>query len=64
MTAAHHDADPVFPAEMLHDWSVGIFVGCGMPQHEAETAADMLIRTSLRGYDSHGVTRVPSMQAA
>lgn len=47
------------PADLLRDWTARVFTGCGMARAEAGIAADILVRTSLRGYDSHGVTRVP-----
>jgi LDH2 family malate/lactate/ureidoglycolate dehydrogenase len=35
-----------------------------MPPHDAETAAEVLVRTSLRGIDTHGVSRAPLYAAS
>ncbi len=31
-----------------------------MPEAEARIAADVLVRTSLRGVDTHGISRLPN----
>jgi LDH2 family malate/lactate/ureidoglycolate dehydrogenase len=44
----------------LERWTAGIFESCGLPrEHAAETAA-ILVRSEMRGYKTHGMTRVPS----
>jgi LDH2 family malate/lactate/ureidoglycolate dehydrogenase len=44
----------------LLEWGTRIFAATGMPEAEAATAADLLVRTSLRGFDVHGVSRISS----
>jgi LDH2 family malate/lactate/ureidoglycolate dehydrogenase len=44
----------------LERWTAGVFESCGMPSADAVEAAAMLVRTELRGYKTHGMTRVPS----
>ena len=43
----------------LQHWCNDIFVATGMPEADARTAAEVLVRTSLRGIDTHGVSRAP-----
>ncbi|HMR29896.1 MAG TPA: Ldh family oxidoreductase [Geminicoccaceae bacterium] len=43
----------------LQDWCNAIFAAAGMPAGDARTAAEVLVRTSLRGVDTHGVSRAP-----
>lgn len=50
---AHYDSDA------LLDWCARVFAAAGMPANDAGTAADLLIRTSLRGVDTHGISRAP-----
>jgi LDH2 family malate/lactate/ureidoglycolate dehydrogenase len=45
------------PAER---WSAEVFHAAGMPADEAAMAAKVLVRTSLRGIDTHGISRLPS----
>ena len=45
-------------AQLAH-WITGAFEACFVPRLDAEIAADVLVRTSLRGIDTHGVSRVP-----
>jgi LDH2 family malate/lactate/ureidoglycolate dehydrogenase len=44
----------------LERWTAAVFETAGMPAEHAAEAADMLVRTELRGYKTHGMTRVPS----
>lgn len=37
-----------------------LLLTCGIPQEQAALAAQILGRTSLRGVDTHGVSRIPS----
>jgi LDH2 family malate/lactate/ureidoglycolate dehydrogenase len=46
--------------ESLAAWTARLFEACSMPAEQAATAADLLVRSELRGYASHGLTRVPS----
>lgn len=43
----------------LQAWCNDIFAAAGMPAEDARTAAEVLVRTSLRGIDTHGVSRAP-----
>ena len=40
-------------------WCTDLFGAAGMPPADARTAAEVLVRTSLRGVDTHGVSRAP-----
>ncbi|MDB5539706.1 MAG: Malate/L-lactate dehydrogenase [Devosia sp.] len=51
--------DAAFDSDALRDWSARVFAAAGMPVSDAETAADLLVRTSLRGIDTHGISRLP-----
>lgn len=44
----------------LERWTAGVFEATGMPAGHAVEAAGMLVRSELRGYKTHGMTRVPS----
>lgn len=43
----------------LLGWCNDLFAATGMPAEDARTAAEVLVRTSLRGVDTHGVSRAP-----
>jgi L-2-hydroxycarboxylate dehydrogenase (NAD+) len=47
-----------FPASYLHDFVVAVFASFGVHKLDAETAADVLIKSDLRGIDSHGIARL------
>jgi len=49
-----------FPAKILSDFSTAVFMHFGVPQADAELAADVLAKSDLRGIDSHGVARLHS----
>jgi LDH2 family malate/lactate/ureidoglycolate dehydrogenase len=51
--------DRRFDSEALLDWTTRAFAAAGMPAADAATAAGVLVRTSLRGVDTHGISRVP-----
>jgi LDH2 family malate/lactate/ureidoglycolate dehydrogenase len=53
------DEEGRFPGEQLKDFSTKVFVYYGVPQADAEQAAEVLIASDLRGIDSHGVARLP-----
>jgi LDH2 family malate/lactate/ureidoglycolate dehydrogenase len=36
-----------------------IYAKVGVPEEEAEIVADLLARSDLRGFETHGVTRLP-----
>lgn len=41
-------------------WAGSVLEGCGLAPDDAATAARLLLRTSLRGIDSHGLARLPA----
>lgn len=47
-------------AERLHAWTQAVFKASGVSPDHAATVADLLVDTSLRGIDTHGVSRIPS----
>ncbi|AFD07905.1 Ldh family oxidoreductase [Solitalea canadensis] len=47
-----------FDVERLRTFTIDIFLKMGVPLHDAELAADVLIKADLRGIDSHGVARL------
>lgn len=50
---------PVAFAEPLQAWAAAIFVRCGASADAATDTARLLVRTSLRGIDTHGIARLP-----
>jgi LDH2 family malate/lactate/ureidoglycolate dehydrogenase len=46
-----------FDATALAGWLADVFAGCGLDAEAAVTAARVLVRTSARGVDTHGVSR-------
>ncbi|WP_011296104.1 Ldh family oxidoreductase [Cupriavidus necator] len=46
--------------QVLERWTAKVFVSCGVTAHHAAEAAAALVRSELRGYKTHGMTRVPS----
>jgi L-2-hydroxycarboxylate dehydrogenase (NAD+) len=51
-------------AEKLHDFAVGVLRGLGMPSDDAQSCADALVWSELRGAWKHGVTgRLPAIVA-
>src|SRR2546423_15054157 len=49
---------PCFTAEYLTNFSIEVFKHFGVPNADAEQAADVLAKSDLRGIDSHGVARL------
>lgn len=49
-----------FAADTLLTWTTRVLTAAGMPKAEAAIAADVLVRTSLRGIDTHGISRLPN----
>jgi LDH2 family malate/lactate/ureidoglycolate dehydrogenase len=45
---------------MLEQWTAQIFRACGVPSEHAIGAAGVLVRSEVRDYKSHGLTRVSS----
>lgn len=44
----------------LQRWMEQIFAACGVTPSDAQTTAEVLTATNLRGVDTHGVARVPA----
>lgn len=49
-----------YSPEALQVWSAKVFEACGMPAPDAALSASVLVRSELRGYRTHGMTRVSS----
>jgi LDH2 family malate/lactate/ureidoglycolate dehydrogenase len=49
----------VYTTEDLTGWAAAVFRACGVPDADADTTAAVLVRTNLRGIDTHGVSRIP-----
>ncbi|MEM6560172.1 MAG: Ldh family oxidoreductase, partial [Planctomycetota bacterium] len=47
-----------FPIETLHAFSVATFEHFGIPNDDAQLAADVLAASDLRGIETHGVARL------
>lgn len=50
---------PNLSSDYLTDFSTKIFQACGVPADEALIVAENLVETTLLGFDSHGVVRIP-----
>ena len=48
------------PAATLERWTAAIFEACDVPRDDAALTAAILVRSEMRGYKTHGMTRVPS----
>ena len=51
--------DVTVPAETLRQLMQDIFEASKVPEHERTIVVDALVESSLAGYDSHGVMRIP-----
>lgn len=49
-----------YDSDMLEKWSARIFEACGLPHEHASQAAAILVRCEVRGYRTHGLTRMAS----
>ena len=58
MNEPDREVSMVFPVEHLRDFAESVFRHFGIPAGDAQVAADVLIRSDLRGIDSHGVARL------
>lgn len=47
-------------APVLQDWATRVLQSLGVDADHARSAATALVRTSLRGVDTHGISRLPS----
>jgi LDH2 family malate/lactate/ureidoglycolate dehydrogenase len=50
----------IFPIDHLRDFSTRMFAHFGVPDADAQLAADVLATSDLRGIESHGVARLRS----
>ena len=48
------------PAQQIHRQLVSVFRAWGMSDAHADTTADMMVETDLRGVDSHGIGMLPT----
>jgi LDH2 family malate/lactate/ureidoglycolate dehydrogenase len=56
------DRPLLVPAPHLKAFIVSVFDGWGTPRGIADLTADLMVRTDLRGVDSHGVGMLPTYQ--
>jgi len=49
-----------YSADLLERWTAQVFASCGVPREDALQAAQLLVRSDLRGQETHGLTRLPS----
>jgi LDH2 family malate/lactate/ureidoglycolate dehydrogenase len=49
-----------YAPDALQGWTAGVFEACAMPASDAALSAAVLVRSELRGYRTHGMTRVAS----
>lgn len=53
------EQDSVYvPVKKLYDFMLSVFIKVGVPEEEAILCADVLIRSDLRGIESHGIGRL------
>ena len=57
-SSANETATTVFPVEHLRQFTEDVFCHFGISALDAALAADVLIKSDLRGIDSHGVARL------
>lgn len=50
---------PVIPHPVLQEWIAAVLARLDVPAEDAEVAAATIVRTSLRGIDTHGVALFP-----
>lgn len=55
---------PVLPVDRLTSFTERLFLAAGVAPQESRTLAASLVGANLRGYDSHGVMRIPFYIAA
>jgi len=53
-----NEKDACFQPEDLQDWTSSVFQALDVGKKDADLAARLLIRTNLRGIDTHGISRV------
>ena len=50
---------PEFSSQLLQEFCTDLINGAGVPKEDAAVAADVLVKTSLEGLDTHGISRLP-----
>ncbi len=55
---------PTLSAARLQELAIRIFAALGTPEEDARWIATLLVRSNLRGHDSHGVIRIPQYVAS
>jgi LDH2 family malate/lactate/ureidoglycolate dehydrogenase len=50
---------PLLPAKSLHRFVVDALAKVGLPQSDAATCAELMVRADLLGADGHGIFRLP-----
>lgn len=48
-----------FSVELLHQQTMIILTGWGMPENIAQETAELMLETDLLGIDSHGISMLP-----
>ncbi len=56
---ASPDAANTLDSGTLQAWSTRVLMGFGVAEEPAALTAGLLVRTSLRGIDTHGISRLP-----
>src|SRR5258706_15802139 len=49
-----------FDSSALEQWTAAVLGACGVPDGDAVVAAGSIVRSELRGYGTHGMTRIAS----
>jgi len=49
-----------FQSAAILDWSTQVFAAQGLPEPDAAEVSRRLLRSELRGYGTHGLTRIPA----
>jgi LDH2 family malate/lactate/ureidoglycolate dehydrogenase len=52
------------PAARIHQQLVSVLRAWGMSVAHADTTAEMMLETDLRGVDSHGISMLPTYDAS
>lgn len=50
----------MYAPQALRSWTEKVLGACGIKATDAAVCADVLIRTNLRGTDTHGISRLPT----
>ena len=51
---------PRVPSKQIREQLVTVFRAWGMADAHADTTAEMMVETDLRGVDSHGISMLPT----